>query len=72
MRRIEGRPWQRASTWASSLPDRRWGFNNHMSIKTHYIIIIPIITENKNDLSSIKVKYFLRQDKNFTNIDFEI
>jgi hypothetical protein len=45
---------------------------NHMSIKTHYITIIPIITENKNDLSSIKVKYFLRQDKNFTNIDFGI
>ena len=30
-----------------------------------------MITENKNDLSSIKVKDFLRQDKNFTNIDFE-
>jgi hypothetical protein len=32
---------------------------------------MPIIIENKNDLSSIKVKSFLRQDKNFTNIDFE-
>jgi hypothetical protein len=45
---------------------------NHMPIKTHYIAIIPIITENKNNLSSIKVKYFLRHDKNFTNIDFGI
>jgi hypothetical protein len=31
-----------------------------------------MITENKNDLSSIKVKGFLRQDKNFTNIDLKI
>jgi hypothetical protein len=31
-----------------------------------------MITENKNDLSSIKVKDFLRQDKNFTNIDLKI
>jgi plasmid maintenance system killer protein len=31
-----------------------------------------IITENKNDLISIKVKSFLRQEKNSTNIDYEL
>jgi hypothetical protein len=31
-----------------------------------------MITENKNDLSSIKVKKFLRQDKNFTNINLKL
>jgi hypothetical protein len=36
------------------------------------MIIILIITENKNDLSLIKVKSFLRQEKNSTNIDYEL
>ena len=31
-----------------------------------------MIIENKNDLNSTKVKYFVREDKNFTNIDFVI
>jgi hypothetical protein len=31
-----------------------------------------MITENKNDLSSIKVKDFLRQNNNFINIDFKL
>jgi hypothetical protein len=43
-----------------------------MSIKNHCITINLIITENKNDLSSIEVKDFLRQDKNFTNIDLKL
>jgi hypothetical protein len=30
-----------------------------------------MIIENKNDLSSIKVKDFLRQYKNFTNIELK-
>ena len=31
-----------------------------------------MITENKNDMSSIKVKDFLRQGKNFTNINSKL
>ena len=45
---------------------------DYMSIENHCITIILTITENKNELSSIKVKDFPRQDKNFTNIDFGI
>ena len=43
-----------------------------MSIKNHYITINLIVTKNKNDFSSKKVKDFLRQDKNFTNIDLKL
>jgi hypothetical protein len=31
-----------------------------------------MIIENKSDLSSIKVKSFLRQENNSTNIDYEL
>ena len=43
-----------------------------MSIKNYCITINLIIIENKNDLSSIKLKDFLGQDKHFTNIDMKI
>jgi hypothetical protein len=43
-----------------------------MLIKNHCITINLMIIENKNDLSSIKVKDFLRQDNNFINIDLKL
>jgi hypothetical protein len=45
---------------------------DHMLIENHCITINLIITENKNYLSSIEVKDFLRQNKNFTNIDLKL
>jgi hypothetical protein len=44
----------------------------HMSIKNYCITINLMITKNKNDLSSIKIKDFLIQDNNFTNIDLKL